>query len=1026
MPEAAACGEGWSEAGDALEAFDGVMMSETVLGLESEGEPTRSRCVEVLSDFTLPARHPNYRGGEIPKNLVLSLFEDTQIEARVVYWTWNDDGSVSWVGETVAQPHGTVVITVVDGWTSATIRQGQRSWTLTPDQECGGHWLGEYEDMWEGGELDCEAPEGPNGGDGGVPAPEGPEVASVDYGVRPDHPHLTLPTIDVLVVATEGAQDRLGWVGQRHGLVGYTHNRIHELDLSFLRTERERTHRPRLVGVVVDDDLDDFDLLDGQACHIENHYSFLASEAMQDLRDESGADIVALMIATDPTGTHQATCGTGGSQGRASNANVIWDPGLNLHPGHGVFGMVISRATFDKWTFSHEVGHELGSGHEGSSVPASGVMSYSAFAGIAQQSVSGASFPYSSLVASGSAPGCRVPVFSRDPSMAGFGWLPRSTESGLNPCEEDDELTAIYEPRYALTAFGVMHVVAGRPWGEFRAEIGQKNGVPVGGVDLDVGAPGRHFYRCQGDVLFQVTGDEDPWTEPDVPFLQPDPTPCVIGEDEEHSLAEMVAFYKPATSQPFEDDLEPVVGVSPGTLGQIGHPDVTFSFGMSEYAYELSQPPGPSACTDPVVQGCDFDINPYYLEIGTSLGAEDAVSQWITVEACDPITRTCAVSPTTSEVSDGDDGPPVPLDPGTVYFGRLWTQVRANEWGYREFRLNTDVPRPAISCGAESPEFAPPFANGWSCSSAANALLVSSPLVAADEEEGFANRKTLRIHLDAGGGVIAGGRAWLAHYDATERGNPYDIVAFGRLGSGAAFCCLYTFPDDEVVGVEVRGTNLDDEISLGALGVLGVSDEAHPRYGQLGHVGAEARGGSDFVSSGTTFEVRSYVHGGLLDDVIVLGSRTHGYAKGEGHADWMLAHTERRTGAFPAAMMHVDGGGAADTIIAQYVDAGRDYGSVDLKGGGGGNTLCTAGGLVRMVGSQPGYAGSTLFISGRYAPPFLSSYDIHPGTVVGGATAGTCGAPVHHTLHGAWAGPTCDYSPGQTVVPTGCDGWVDP
>jgi hypothetical protein len=1043
-PEAASCDEAWTEASGELEAVDELVMSETMLmsGESEEGGPIRSRCVETLVDFTLPALHPDNRAGEIPKTLALDLFTDVQLTARVIYWTWNDDGSVSWIGETVEQPQGTVVITVVDGWYSATIRKGKYSWTLKPDQACGGHWLGEYQDDWDGEDFVCgtdaEEEEGfgmmsgmmsslTDSGDTGEPEP-----AVVDYGVQPDHPDRVLPTIDVLFVATQAAADALGWTGQEHGLIGYAHNRVHELDLTFLRTERQRTHRPRAVGVVVDNTSNDFLMLDGDGCHDDNFRAFQASFDMQALRDDAGADFVTLMIG-DAQGSPGCLIDPGEAyDAQAFNSSVGWRPGGT----RGVFSILNSVYTFDAWSFSHEAGHELGAGHEnvrshGNASPH--IHSYSDYKAIATHFESQLAFDYKMLVARGNVVGCRTPVFPRNSPVTGFGWLPASTNSGTDLCEYDDTATSIYEPRYSLDAFGPNKYRVGLDWGDEGLTPGTLNGVPIGRVDLDSPGPIYDFFRCQGDVLFQLSGDDDPWSEPDIEFPSHDPNPCEISADEDHSLAEMVAFYRPATTQPLEDDLEPVVDVSPGSPGQIGAPVITIHFNMSNYADELSQPPGPTVCTDPVNQNCDFDINPYYLEIGTTFGAEDVVSQWVTVGACNPTTGACTVTPSTPIVTDGDDGPYAPLDLGTVYFGRLWTQVSANDWGYREFRLNTDVPHPALSCVDDSGEFAPPLGYDFACPASANAFLASSILVAADEQDldSFPNHKTLRINLDPGAGVTQGGRAHVDHYRTTEFDKPYDLVAFGELSNGTEFCCLYTFPDDEVVGVEVRGTNGPDTISLGAFVPLGFTDSDEPRFGQFGHVGAEGRAGEDFIGAGTTPELRSYLHGGSFGDVMVTGSLVHGYVKGEGHRDWMAAYTEPRTGAWPNATLRVDGGGDSDTLIARSATSRRDHGHVQMFGGGGGNILCTDSGAVKMVGSAAGHNfANTLYISSSYNPTFFLEYDIHPETSAAGFGS-ACGAQVHYTLQGDWAG-SCVYDPaapfpvGDPLLNNGCVGWVVP
>jgi hypothetical protein len=1031
------CEETWSEASGELEAIDELVMSETLLlSGESEGGPIRSRCVATLGDFTLPGRHPANRAGEIPKTIALDLFTDVQFTARVIYWTWNDDGTVSWIGETVEEPRGTVVITVVDGWYSATVRKGKYSWTLKPDQACGGHWVGEYQDDWEGDDIDCgtdaeeEEEEGLSMMSGMMESGSlnEPEPGVVDYGVRPDHPDRVLPTIDVMVVATPTVEAELGWPGQDHGLVGYAHNRVHELDLAFLRTERQRTHRPRLVHVEIDDGANDFVMLDGQECHNDNESSFSDSSDMQALRDEKGADIVVMMIGDVPGSPGCVPDSDGGSSGAAFNSEVRWLP----EGDHGIISMVNDDYTHDRWTFSHEVGHELGARHanrqsRGSSFPY--VHSFSDFVGTATSFITQQSFPYRMLVAGSPTTGCRLPVFPRNSPTTGFGWLPASTQSGTDPCEYDDQLTAVYEPVYAPDAFGPDKYEAQPLWGQFQSNGETLNGVPIGGVDLDSPAPEDDFFRCQGDALFQLTGDDDPWSEPDTPFPANDPNPCELSPDEDHSLAEIVAFYRPATTQPFEDRIEPVQTVSPGTLGQIGGPVITLGFEESVYAYELALLPGPTVCTDPANQNCAFDVNPYYLEIGTTFGADNVVSQWITIEACDSNNGTCEVTPSASEVTDGDDGPYGTLDLGTLYYGRLWTQVNANEWGYSEFRLNTDVPRPALACSADSGEFAPPLGYDFACPPSANALLAYSLLVNADEQDGFANHKTLQINLEPAAAVTQGGHVYIDHYRTTEPANPYDLVAFGELGDGTDFCCLYTFPDTEVVGVEVRGTSQPDAIHLGAFTPLGFADPADPRYDQFGHVGALARGGADFIASGTTPELRSYLHGGTFDDVIIVGSLSHGYVKGEGHNDWMAAWTEPRTSVYPTATLKMDGGGDSDTLIARSATSRRDHGHVELFGGGGGNTLCTDSGAVRMVGSAAGHDfANTLYISSTYAPPFLTDYDIHPLTSAGTSSESVCRARNHYDEHGAWAGPNCEYYADLSppAVPAGCEGWVTP
>ena len=1062
--EPGSCPPGCTDAEHALNESEELLLQQSMLSEEEEG-PARTGCVSPIHDFTEPARHPDWRSGAIPGALSLPLFTDLTLTAKVLYWTWNYEGSVSWIGLVQDDPGGTAIITVVDGWYTATVRAGSKTWIVRPDPTCvglGEHRVEEFDEVSEEDLCSTGADAEPSSTSMSIqPTVGAPQIEALtaedncpadtvcDYGEMSEHPTQALPTIDIMFVASEAAIDRWGGIP---GFIGFANNRVHEADIAFLRTSRERTHRVRMVSMRVDSTSDDFVLLNGKKCHDANRNVVEASVVVQDERDAVGGDVVA--IVTTPEA--DCTAGTGGL-GESETNFIWWEPGLATHDNYGTFNVITGSSADASWSFSHELGHVLGMGHhnEADAPPQQRRFAGARFA--AQHQGAGPLHEYKTMMASGDAPGCRVPVFERLPT---YGWRPDSTTT---PCEERHGLEIDFMNLYGLTSFGAQYFDEAVFWGQLNG-FGQENGLRLGLEDDGIG---NVIQRCGGDALFEPA-DADPWTETYTPYESWTP---ICGVDAgTHSLAETVAFYKPATTTPFEDALVGITGASPGSLGRITAPVITLTFDLSRYSKNLhntsvpSTPDSadtgdtdidtaslpPTVCYDPESEDCDYDLNPYFLDIKTSWGATTfVVAQWITLDACrDPNTGAlldaCQVIPSTGTVvTGGSDGTPFEFDPNAVYYVRLWTQVTSQQWGYVEARLNTDIGSDAVGlpCNADNPELAPPSAVDFGCPASVDAVLASSSLLQADEP-GAPNRRVLQIDLDATNAAAAGRRAGVDTWNATEPRTPYDLTAYGSSASGIGFCCHYTIPDGEPFGVEVRGTNHDDIIDLGSAGAITLL-ESDPARGEILHIGVDARGGSDLVVARTGPEVRSYLHGGGGTDGIVGSGWPSGFVKGEGAVDWLAVQVEPRPVSGSLPTLTLDGGGAGDTLITARSQPGDEPLGVDVRmiGTAGNNTLCSEDGTVRMTGSQPAYPGSDLYLSGTWAPDDPTEpYTINSCTSAFAATntpcvkassalQERCGALVHYTRQGSWAGPGCIYQtipPTTPPVPPTCEGWVDP
>jgi hypothetical protein len=495
----------------------------------------------------------------------------------------------------------------------------------------------------------------------------------------------------------------------------------------------------------------------------------------------------------------------------------------------------------------------------------------------------------------------------------------------------------------------------------------------IGGIQMGSGTEAdRPNNRFGGDALFDLN-DTDPWSEPGGDF---------------HSTLEIVEYYKdPAV---IEVVGKPMDYVNPGSMQQLLSGAATFHWDESDYSAFSSPPP---ICMDSML--CDLEENPFYLEIGDTWDdATPIVSQWIPKSAC--VAYDCSATPTADPVYDpAGISTPIQFSDAQQYCGRLWAQVFANVWAYREFRLNY-VGR-HVGCDVENPAWVPAGIAPASCPVGALAYGYPSPINPAlasawiDLEASTANLPTT---VD------------VVSWDVIDPGSPYDIVAYGNRDDGLAFCCLMA-RSSAALDVEIRGTTHDDAIRIGGLASLDAG-------GNIQGAWTSALAGNDAIDISLPEGIPFAGFAGSGEDIIQLGAGVFGSVDGSAHNDQILTLTTVSTD--PLAILDVTGGGGNDVLVSGGVGGA----AVRMHGGGGRNVLCSNRGDVQLVAATSAVTlAHELYVSSTYVGSFAA------GTTAVSANS-SCGAGVHTAGHPNWAGACTYRGAGQAIIPAECGTLVVP
>ncbi|HMV65872.1 MAG TPA: hypothetical protein PKA64_03395 [Myxococcota bacterium] len=554
-----------------------LAFSETLL--PAEVGVARSRCVSIEGDFTSPARHP-MNGGAIPELIELELFDDETVDVHVDRWGWDLDGWITWEGRTTETPRGRFLVTVVDGYYTGILQGVGTTWILRPDAWCG-HILIEVAEMepwdWCGAEDEEEE---------ALSSP--PEALSTSPAFA-QSPTGGYDTIDVLVVRTDEAEAR--WGGPE-GFRGYANLMVHQVSDVLMRSGITGW-RARLVGVAGSSELsaepedwDDTDETDEametdpidetdepvQAARLE----VMGDQDILDLRDEVGADVVLVVLSR----------GYEFAGYSVAPSSLVDDPGLATYTERGWSSVGSDAADVAQWSFAHELFHNFDIQHKCSSPPCVNTTDPGQSTGYDNNEATGywnqvvnpsnsADVPYRDLMASGGAPGCRLPVLGRVPT---FGWRGDvgTPQNPKDPCRDSMDFDT-YDERGFLP--GATPFVNG--------------GTPTGS------STGSWANANAGDwVTTPISG-------------QGDLTPLQI-----------IQAYKPDAGLVF--DGQPIASLSPGSLGTPTSTAITLTWDAS--AYSLNDP---TTCPVQTPQTCDLDSNPFYLSIGSAPGDEDAYGAWI-------------------------------------------------------------------------------------------------------------------------------------------------------------------------------------------------------------------------------------------------------------------------------------------------------------------------------------------------------------------------------------------------------------
>ena len=930
-----------------LETWQQLAFEET--RLPSKGEDfLRKRCVVVADDISRSVKHP-LNGGSVPRDLEFALFDDLTATAQVRRQVTNVDGSFSWIGQVTSRSGGTVVMTVVGGESAAIIRDGSAVYMLQPDAACGGHALLEADTSAEALCPDGDGLEVDEGREvtdmsessrvGAAPILSGPMSAS-NWANYTD-PITDLPSLDIMVVYSPATETALGGY---NGVVAYANNVVHEADLILLRSGA-RTHKPRLVHLTNPVNNPISDPGPTWVCSAPNpmfqSLGAITSDAdIRNLRDVVGADWVIALLSR---GYQYANNCSGGMVAGATTAlgAIVDDPGLVLNPNRGYTAVAASGGATASWTFFHEILHTIDVRHKcaaGTGPCWQNGYTLGSASGYAQDitnPISNVTFRYTDVMASSGIPNpggaspltCKLPVLSRP---APFGWTPDpgTTLAPLDLCSQGIGLD-----KYASMGFDPSLV-------PLQTVGASRNGVQVGST------AGTHPIA---NTVGYLTSS---WNNGKTPL-------------------EIVEDWKPAAASSLGGIV--LTRASPGTLAHPTSSTPTLYWETSDYAAVVA----PTPCYPPATT-CDPDENPFYLTVGTTVGDDDVHAAWI---GTDKFGFSQGGSTWYAEVVD------ISIDPTAMYFGRLWTQVSANDWRVTEFRINHGDR--LVSCSDEDPLLSPAptaschgvtFSSDYSFDAA-----FGPPAVVVDLEDGAA-------------GPSGWSSATATKYDIGMSHTPYNVALYGENDLGSPFCCLLNFADNADFGIELLGTDGDDLLFFeGAAAAAGTALKA---AGVSLLAGAAGLSGNDVITGTTDGDVLFEGRGSWGTDLISIPPGGQGVMLGGPDADELIVMSDE---AF------VEGRNGPDVMVVATNLAGA---GVELFGQNGADLLCTnSGGVAMIANDAPTSLADELYVSSTWSGTM--------GAHTANSSGASCGSTVHNAL-GPWAG-SCSYS--LTLPASACAIW---
>jgi hypothetical protein len=936
----------------------------TQASTSSSGEVLRWRCLDEMTDITAPARKPD-NVGEIPGVLQLPLFEDANLTASIDFWRYNYDQSISWVGTLTGEVGGSVFITVVDGKTSAAIREAGRYWRVRPDPVCG-HLVEEFDAYApidnEDEDIDVEPLQGSS-------HPPGAPSGETDF-------------IDILYIYSELARTYLGGdVAIPHddaGVRGWANNQVLELDRILARS-RSRTHIPRLVGILPDvggslvDPGPTWQVSDccNPQCDTDDPNCNACDTGPITLTCPIGESIAAISVDTFVAQARDLY-GADLVQGVLSRGYEVagaerGSPPTQPQPGTTVEGFSVSNIVGAAvWTPQHEMGHSFGINHKCISSPCNPLVD--GFGGLASGFVASvdnpqagmADFSYGDLMSRSVA--CRLPVFSRPPRYPaaaggfvsdGFGYSPISLGA---PCDARENSS-----RYGDDIFQIgVEPLAQSPGGVGR------NGVRLGIVPNDIEL--TTVFPVADAAIFMVS----------TIFTDP-------ANNEEWTPLEIVANYRPEDGVPLYPPIFMSLDPSDGTLARPFDAAMTFQWELSPFAATMLVP-GAGNPYDPLVA----DTSPYFVEIAVNAGDPPFYESYVAPSSCPGAGLPCALSLTMP-------------NPSLTYHGKLWTQHAAGYWQYTDFVVGQAVGR-LVACQDSHPWNAP-----WAWRAAACPVEACTFADVAPPN----GTPVLTCSLARTGGAAPGHLA-AVRYDTWNPSYPFDFTLFGDDQAGDSFCCHFNAQALTVLDVAIEGSSESDTILFRwAFGDdLGMSSGSLAALGSVPITVVTGIGQDLIVSSpfdgGGTYNVFGGAHG----DRLIVPENSSVYAELGSGADVAEVHGPGTASIF--------GGAHADTMVATW--SGSVGSSISFIGGTGSDSICSNTGpgvTVRSgMGSGPAISGTDeLYLSTIAGLPSL----VPPGWM-DDSTNGRCGHPMHGT---GWAGD-CIYDPTFVTPPPACAPWIAP
>ena len=740
-----------------------------------------------------------------------------------------------------------------------------------------------------------------------------------------------LPTLDLMVVYTPEAQTARGG---SNGMVGYANNMVHEMDLILLRSGA-RTHKPRLVKLTlpftpINDPTGTWSSSDPGVLAPARD-SVRDDPLMDALRDDVGADLIMVLLSQG-----YENLGATPSLGPISD-----DPGLVANPNRGYAIVSSGPQATGNWSFPHELWHTMDIRHTcatGNQCWLNGYDSGSAtaYANTITNPVTGQTFRYTDVMASSGVPNpgggnpitCKVPVLSRP---VPYGWTPDPGTVGApqSLCGQNNSL-ANFDPNGVKPALGplIPDPITGNP-----------NGLVVGSTTSP---------HQKADIFGYLTRI---W-------------------DNGRTAHEIVADWK-AETVPGDDGVE-MIGATPGTLAHPTNTSVTLYWPESFYALTVTDPP----CYPPAI--CDPDVNPYYVTLGTALGGADVYDGWIGTDMFgfsqggDTWYSVAVVLPNLVD----------------VFYGRLWTQVAANDWRYTEFRVNHGDT--LMSCDTEEPLLSPD--PNSACTGAVTFTADYSfdtapgpPSVVVDLEDGPAVPYTVSEAVGT-------------HYDVGLGHTPYDAVLYGVTDQQQAFCCLVHWSDNPSFGVELQGSDRGNVLSLSG-GNASMGTTLAPGDTAL-LAGINGRMGDDLIIGPAARDIDFDGRGSWGADIISIPPAGAGIIRGGPEADILIIASDEGV---------AEGKYGVDTLVA--TEAPYAPGATTLAGMEGADELCTLHGEVTLFANDtPAATADQLYVSSTWTGPTMAPSQTN-------STNASCGSTVHNGL-GAWAG-TCSYT--LTAPPQTCE-----